>query len=223
MIRIPRGITALVGALLLMLLAALAWRGCHPGPAPSPLVPPDTAPAAAWRARTDSLVHELAVAQGDAAGLRGRLAALASRLRGVQARSLAPETVYDTLIRIDRDTVLLRVAADSRGELHADAAVPADSGRVRPVIIGGASVADCDDGWSLQGESLICDRSALGHLEVGPELAGVLELQDGWRRFLPRVYAAWTPSYRSTLSITAAYSPIDQRAEIRVRRGWRLR
>lgn len=195
---IPRGMTG--GAALLVLgalLSAAVLRACDGDPLPvSPtFVQVDTAAAAAWRARSVVLERELGEATGHVNRLR-------RRLEGVERRSPRTITVYDTVVDLRRDTVILTVQADAGGQLTLDVATP-DSGGHRPETHRGASLADCDEGWSIRGKDVICDRARLGHLRLFaragvamayPELAGAPRLELG---------ARWVPNYRSGWAIEA--------------------
>lgn len=72
-------------------------------------------------------------------------------------------------------------------------------------------VGDCDDGFVIQPGSVICNRARLGHLY----LYGSASSEYG------SAGAYWTPSYRSTLRISAGYTT-DQRIEVRLTKGLKL-
>jgi hypothetical protein len=213
--RIPAGtFYALAGALL----AGLLLRGCdHPHPiGPVVVVRTDTADAAAWRAYSS----ELERAMQDSVG---RLAELRRRLRGVETRRPDRVTVYDTVVSLRTDTVLLSLAVDSRGRLAQDVALPDSAGEHRPAVMSPVYVGDCDDGLQLVAGRVQCDRPRLGHL-VAWIGAGV-ESREAWGSGLPPPVAAhasvglrWSPTWRSLWSAELRVEE-DGRAVAAVRRG----
>jgi hypothetical protein len=162
---------------------------------------PDTANAAAYQARA----QELEAAAQENSRLKAALKALEQR---------RPErvVVYDTIIDIRRDTVILGAQQDSHGRLTVDLATP-DSAGHRPETRTGIQLGDCDDGWTIRAGSVLCDRARFGHLSIlargGTAYdtgAGVLSpsLQAGIR---------WSQTFRGTWSAEAT---VDQTGIVRV-------
>lgn len=213
---IPAGlIWALAGALL----TGLLFRSCSPAAPSGPtVVQVDTAAAAAWRSRSLSLERAMADSVG-------RLATLRRRLDGIDFRTPEMVTVYDTVLSLATDTVILAVSVDSRGRLTQDLALP-DSVGHRPATSSPIRVGDCDDGFQLRSGQVRCDRPRFGHL-VAFVGAGV-QSDPIWGSGLPPPVAAhgavglsWTPSFRSTWSAEARLQE-NGRAVAVVRRGVRL-
>lgn len=212
---IPAGLLwALAGALL----AGLLFRSCSSTPAGPSAVRVDTASAAAWRARSLSLER----AMEDSVG---RLATLRRKLDGVDFRTPEILTVYDTVISLATDTVLLAVEVDARGHLTQDLALPDSIGH-RPATSSPIRISDCDDGFRLQAGRVRCDRPRLGHLVawVGAGAAS----DRVWGSGLPPPIAAhgavglsWSPTFRSIWSAEARLEE-SGRAVVAVRRGVRL-
>lgn len=219
--RIPRGIKWTVALLVLVLMTGIMLRRCS-GPGAHQATPPDTASAASWRARTDSLEHQYAAAAGELGGIKGKLATAAARIRGLEARALEVRTVFDTIIR--PDTVLLSVAVDRGGRVTGAVGIRADSSSYRPGVSAPADITSCDDGWHLEGLRLLCDRARLGHLSLVVRAGAAGRAPPLPPDSITWVAAAglrWTPSFRSTM---AAEISIDRRrrVELMLERGVRL-
>lgn len=211
--RIPRSAAwAIVASLATLFLA----RGCErPAEVRTELVV-DTASAALWRARHDRLAREHA----DSVGLLEKARRAAA---GIERRTPARVVVYDTVVDLRRDTVILYAQQDARGRLTIGAGVP-DSAGHRPVEARGISIGDCDDGWSIRGTSVVCNRARLGHLSV--IVRGGVEVQAlDYPALRPEPALAtglrWQPSYRSTWAVEATAEP-SGRVKLQVERGFRL-
>lgn len=163
----------------------------------------------------------------DVAAYEARLEALTIDRDGWRARfegvvSVMPDTVYrvDTLV-LPPDTVLRFVSVDSRGRLSVEllttpsnfaqdsASAPDLPGGMQPELRTGYDVSECDEGFSLEGGTVACDRSRLGHLYVGVEASRH-----------PSLTAWWVPSYRSPWSAGISFD--GERWDGYVRRGLRL-
>ena len=205
--------------LLLAGLLALALRSCAVSPPPPPeRIVVEESSAAAWAAR----VAELERAMADSVGALTRLR---RALAGVEIRRPDRVVIFDTVVSLVRDTVLLSVAIGGRGHLVQDVALP-DSGGHRPAVYAPILVGDCDGGLRLEAGRVRCDRARLGHL-VAWVGAGV-SAEGVWTGGFPppvRGYGAagvsWTPSFRSTWSVELR-AEADGRAVAAVRRGVRL-
>jgi hypothetical protein len=194
---IPAGIIRSATLLILGgLLATGIVRACsHPVPVSPALVRADTAAAAAWAAREAQLERELGEARGVAARLR-------RRLEGIERRPPRTVVIYDTIIDLRRDTVVLAAKADAGGRLTLDVALPASAGH-RPRTERGAELGNCDEGWSIRGSEVTCDRARLGHLRLLVRAGARVEWPPG--DFAPalEVGARWAPSYRSPWALEA--------------------
>lgn len=203
---LPAGLLwALFGALL----SGLLLKGCErPVPAPGP-VKVDTVAAAQYEQRQASLVKATASPDG-----------VAARLAGAERRAPKTVTVYDTVISLVQDTVVLGLQTSGSGVLTLDVAVP-DSAGHRPQTLRGIDLSDCDDGLTVRATSVVCNRARLGHLSLIAR-AGIAHdpfsgavspgLEAGFR---------WEPSFRSTW---AAELTADQEGRVRfvVQKGLRL-
>ena len=139
-----------------------------------------------------------------------------ARFEGVT--TLMPDTVYvvDTLVQAP-DTILRFVSVDSRGrlgiELLTRPALPTDVGntvpdyeRWQPELHAGIDISACDEGWSVEGGVVACDRPRFGHAS----LAAVASRS-------PSIALLWTPSWRSPWEAGISFD--GQRWDFRVRRA----
>jgi hypothetical protein len=205
---------ALVAALATAGLLRACDRAAPPPPAERLVV--DTASAAQWRARAERHAREAAEAKGAVERLRRELA-------GIERRAPRTVTVYDTIVDLRQDTVILAARVDGSGVLTLDVATP-DSAGHRPATARGIRLGDCDDGWTVRGLDVQCNRARLGHLSVigragvetrpaaYPELTAAPAIEAGIR---------WTPSYRSTWAVEATAAP-GGRAILRIEKGLRI-
>jgi hypothetical protein len=218
-----RAVTPLAFAFTVMFALAVWSSHCSP-PRPDPaFVHQDTVSAVHWRAQAQDASRQLAIVRGEAEGLRGRVATLQSRLAGIEERKPARITVYDTVISLQRDTVVLRATLNPHGRLTLIGALPDSAGLHRPRTHHGIDVSDCDNGLDIIGTAVICNRPRLGHLDVYLS-AGVSApahgLADGVRPS-SEVGVKWYPSFRSTWAVQLSAN-VEGRAELRVQRGVRL-
>lgn len=217
--RFPHLPAGLLFALAGAMLAGLLLKGCdRPAPVPPAVVRADTASAAAWKAYSANLERAMADSVG-------RLATLRRKLAGVETRGPERVTVYDTVISLARDTVLLSLAVDSRGRLTEDVALP-DSAGHRPARMSAIRVGDCDDGLKLEAGRVQCNRPRLGHLTAW--LSAGVESREMWASGIPPPVAAhasvalrWTPTYRSPWAAEVRVEQ-DGRAVAVVSRGLQL-
>jgi hypothetical protein len=175
----------------------------------------DTADANAWRERAERYEREVSET-------RSLLGQLKRDLAGMERRTPTRITVYDTIISVERDTVILFASVDSKGVLTIDAGVPDATGH-RPVSATGIITSDCDDGWLLRGTTVICNRARMGHLSIIAR-AGVAADQLAMPPVVVPVAEGglrWTPSYRSQWAVELV-SDVNGRAALRIERGLRL-
>lgn len=205
--------------LLMAGFLALALRSCAVPPSPPPArIAVEESSAAAWATR----VAELERAMADSVGALTRLR---RTLAGVEMRRPDRVVVYDTVVSLVRDTVLLSVAVDDRGRMVQDVALP-DSGGHRPATYAPILVGDCDGGLRLEAGRVRCDRARLGHL-VAWAGAGASAAYVWTGGFPPPIRAhgaaglTWTPAFRSLWSAEVRVET-DGRAVAAVRRGVRL-
>jgi hypothetical protein len=212
---VTRAAWTVVAALLLLGVLRTCDRQARPvGTAERVVV--DTASAARWRARADRLTREAADAQTTIERLKRELA-------GVERRAPRTITVYDTILDLRRDTVILAARIDARGVLTLDIATPDSTGH-RPATAGGIRVSDCDDGVLIAGLDIQCNRARLGHLAIITR-AGVETHPAAYPALTatPTVEAGlrWTPSYRSTWAVELT-GDMRGRANLRIEKGLRL-
>lgn len=197
-----KNVLAALGVAVPALLAGVWLRGCT---MPDPAVVTVTEIREVTSAELEKRVQELMLERD---GLRATLA-------GIEARP--PRIVYrDTTVYVEvpAPSCAEVVAVDSRGQLSAGVYSRVDGGwqRSMPTSI---DVRDCDDGFTFGPNGVVCNRSRLGHLELGigaravvPDIGPVAEAGLRWR-----------PSYRSTWSVRAV-ATTRETFEIGVWKGW---
>ena len=130
-----------------------------------------------------------------------------ARLEGVEARP--PTVVYVTDTLVSRpDTVIRFVQVDPRGHLNVELLTKRDS-LYAPELHATVDVADCDDGFEVSADGVVCDRARLGHLSLA-----VTASQH------PTLGLHWKPSYRSMWEASLGHTGNEW--VFAVRRGWRL-
>jgi hypothetical protein len=149
-------------------------------------------------------------------GLRARLEAVESRGPRIVIRT-------DTVVQ-PPDTVFLPILhASSRGRLTIPALVADTVDGYRPEIWQGFDTSDCDEGWTVQGGVLVCDRARFGHLSWGIEASFANPLLNQGLTGEPLIAGLgvyWQPSYRSTWDVGATIGT-DGRARLTIRKAWR--
>lgn len=109
---------------------------------------------------------------------------LRARLEGIEARPPRVITRVDTLVPAP-DTVVRFLSVDPRGRLSVEFLTARDS-LYAPELQRGIDVSDCDEGYTVQDGTVLCDRARFGHLYLGPRVS-----------LDPALFARWVPSYRS--------------------------
>lgn len=212
----PRPTPGLLWALAGALLTGLVLHTCSPAPIGPALVQVDTADASAWRARA----HQLDRAMTDSVG---RLATLRRQLAGIETRRPTRVMVYDTVLSLVTDTVILAVSVDGSGRLTQELALP-DSGGHRPATAAPIRVGDCDDGYQLMAGRVQCNRARLGHLVAWVGAGVESRATSGLPPPIQPHGAAglrWSPAYRSPWSAEVRIEH-DGRTVASVRRGLAL-
>lgn len=224
---IPRGITWRGPALLfagILLIAPIALRTCSSNPRPLAPAQVDTAAGDAFAAELAEAREQIETVRGERDGLRGRVATLQARVRGLEERTAEHITVYDTMIDVRTVPVGLQSSIDRRGQLTVLVAVPTAGGH-QPEQRERIDVADCDDGLTIVGADVICDRARLGHMSVYVSAGASAPFSSLQERAQLRPHADigvhWQPSFRSTWSVRLA-AGTDGRVEVDVRRGIRI-
>ena len=123
-------------------------------------------------------------------GLRGFI-------EGIEQREPEVITIVDTLPAPPPDTVYgptLRVDASGRLTFELLTAV-GDSALYARQIRERTRVTDCDEGFAIQGGTVVCDVARFGHLYATPR-AGLRSVAPG---------LDWEPSYRSPWQLSASY------------------
>ncbi len=179
------------------LIASFLVTRCDPGPPLTPsMVRVDTVEAEHWRQRSIEPARQVDPAAG-------RFEQLKRTLEGIQARGPTTLTVYDTIIDVRTDTVILALSVDESGTLTLDTAVPDSHGLHRPQTGRGAQLGDCDEGWAIRGTQVICDRARLGHLRLLARAGLRSDITTPAPLPTLAIGARWTPSYRSRWAIEA--------------------
>ena len=129
-----------------------------------------------------------------------------ARLEGRELR--APSVIYktDTVVG-SPDTVFAALRIDAGGVATiAPLILGSDSiPGYRPEIWTGIDLSDCDDGLSVTGGTIVCDKARLGHLEAFLRLTGGHPLLPGTSDiFQASTGLLWTPSFRSTWAVEVA-------------------
>lgn len=189
----------IVGFAVLITIMVTVKSCTDPPPIPTTIV--DTADAAAWRARYAARDKELAEARAEGSGLRARLQRAENSLRGIEVRSPVREVVFDTVIQIQRDTVVRTVTIEG-GRAQIEILRP-DSGGHRPVLLEKIDVRDCDDRLSIIGGNVICNRPTFGHVSVFVS-GGAASKVAAPAVIFPQGSAGieWRPTFRSERRIT---------------------
>lgn len=133
-----------------------------------------------------------------------------ARLEAVESRPPERIVITDTVIPAP-DTVFSFVSVrDGRVTSEALIRIGADSLDLRmPELNVGSDISDCDEGFEVSANGVVCDRAALGHLWVGP----VLSME-------PMLSAWWRPSYRSPWEVSVGFTGTEW--QFGLRRGWKL-
>lgn len=164
-----------IGAVVLILAVGLGLGyscGRSSAPEPPAAVPTDTADAAAYRERAESLEKALA----DTAGV---LARARRAIAGLEARKPAVRVVYDTTLEF-RDVPVVVAVSSRSGVVDVDVAGPVlpDSlgGGRQPETLEGYDLRRCDDGFVITAAGVVCNEARLGHLAffARPALASSL-------------------------------------------------
>lgn len=195
-------VLAIAGAAALLGAAALCGpdRTTPPAAEPEPAV---SASAEAYRRRAEHLEARATVQDGTIARLQAALRARSE----VRPRQVVR---YDTIIQ--PETVTIALSIDRRGQLEQIRGTPPD-GTTAPKMNGytperiTADLSACDDGISIAGGRVVCDRPRLGHLYLVATGGAALPWQNALGNPIPAVRpqlelaTRWVPSYRSLWSI----------------------
>lgn len=133
---------------------------------------------------------------------------LRSIIEGLEARGPGKVYVVDTLFA-PPDTVFLNFAVND-GELTVPRLVLETTEFYRPSILT-YDVKNCDEGWSISGSQLICDKARLGHFSLFAEAVGLYPLG-----YIGRAGIDWQLNYQSAWVAGLAVSS-DERIELSVR------
>lgn len=165
----------------------------------------DTAAASAYRARIQEL-------EADVGERDGVISQLSAALKAQEQRRPHSIVVYDTVIDVRRDTLILGAQQDSRGRLTIDIATPDTAGHV-PETRAGIELSDCDDGWTIRGGAVLCDRPRLGHLSIIARGGVAYETASGVLSPSLQAGIRWQPTFRSSWSAEAT---VDQAGIVRI-------
>lgn len=209
-------IAIVVGAVALAAVVALLSWCSRPDPG-TPTIVRDTADAAYWRSRAAAVEHEVERVTGEADGLRDRVAQLQTRVRGLESRAPDRIIVVDTVVVAD--TVVLYARLARSGVLEIATGIREPLG-YRPEILSGVRLGDCDDGWLIRGQDVVCDRARLGHLTAFVR-AGAAWRPDGLLSGVGSAGLRWEPSFRSATAVEIA-AQADGRVSLSGQAGWRV-
>lgn len=212
------GKAVLYGVVIVALLALGGWLGRAVGGTPPPVVIVDTASAAQWRRTAEAQRRQVEIVTGERDGLGGLLDDARRTIEGLEMRPPERITVFDTIIDIRSDTVLLPgIRITERVEVPV--AVPDSTGH-RPEIQTISLPENCDEGITILATGVVCDAARLGHLNlgIGGQFAGAMTSAPSW---VLEAGAWWEPSYRSTKRISATIGS-DGAFRIAISFGWRL-
>lgn len=189
------------------------------------------AASAGWALRPDVVrtIRDTVIVELPPTELLDRVEALRIENEGIRARLEAREERPPSVI-LRSDTVIsppdtvfagLHVDAGGRATL-APLILETDSVAYRPEVWQGIDVSDCDEGFSIVGGEIICDRARLGHLYGFLGLSGGQPLLGDSRDvFDATVGLLWRPSYRSGWAVEVA-ADVTGRVYVGVRREIRI-
>jgi hypothetical protein len=135
-----------------------------------------------------------------ARGLEMKVSGVRATLSGVSVR--LPETIFtaDTLV-MPPVTFIGKARVDSDGFMSASRFTAQGDSLYSEELLERINVADCDDGWAIQGGGVACNRAVFGHLYLYGDVVAVYDrLSVAWE---PVVGVSWQRSYRSSWYFTA--------------------
>ena len=140
-----------------------------------------------------------------------------ARFEGREERP--PSVIYT--VRPPPDTVFAAVRVGAGGWATLAPFIRADS-LYTPEIWEGIDLSDCDEGFSISGGDIVCDKARLGHVQAFLRLTGGYTLPGAPTSPVGAATGLeWAPSYRSTWGVEVAID-VTGRVYVGLQKGLRI-